>query len=62
MDQRKHPRLKGYDYSQGGAYFVTFCTRNRKCILSRISVGRADSACYTIDGYWKIGERIPFGF
>ena len=37
MEQRKHPRLKGYDYSQGGAYFVTICTRNREKILSRIS-------------------------
>lgn len=24
--QRKSPRLKGYDYSQAGAYFVTICT------------------------------------
>lgn len=40
MEQRKHPRLKGYDYSQGGVYFVTFCTKDRKCILSHISVGR----------------------
>ena len=22
---RKHPRLKGYDYSQNGAYFITIC-------------------------------------
>lgn len=40
MEQRKHPRLKGYDYSQSGAYFVTFCTKNRRCVLSQISVGR----------------------
>lgn len=40
MDQRKHPRLKGYDYSQGGAYFVTFCTKDRKCVLSDVVVGR----------------------
>lgn len=37
---RKHPRLKGYDYSQGGAYFVTICTKHRKRILSEITVGR----------------------
>ena len=36
---RKHPRLKEYDYSQNGAYFVTVCTKDRACILSRI-VGR----------------------
>jgi len=27
--QRKSPRLKGYDYSQSGAYFVTICTHQR---------------------------------
>ena len=30
----------GYDYAQNGAYFVTICTANRKCILSEIAVGR----------------------
>ena len=39
MNTRKHPRLSGYDYSQNGAYFVTFCTKGRKKVLSRIDVG-----------------------
>ena len=34
--ERKSPRLKGYDYSLPGAYFVTICTRDRKCILGEI--------------------------
>ena len=33
---RKKMRLKGADYSNPGAYFITICTENRKCILSRI--------------------------
>ncbi|MBQ7161957.1 MAG: transposase [Clostridia bacterium] len=33
---RKNPRWKGYDYSRSGAYFITFCTHNRKCVLSKI--------------------------
>ena len=37
--KRKHPRLDSYDYSQPGAYFVTICSYNRRCILSTI-VGR----------------------
>ncbi|MBP3332886.1 MAG: hypothetical protein J6M35_02450, partial [Clostridia bacterium] len=37
--KRKHPRLDHYDYSSTGAYFVTICTQNRQCVLSRI-VGR----------------------
>lgn len=31
---RKHPRLKSYDYSQNGYYFITICTKNKECILS----------------------------
>ena len=39
MPERKHPRLKAYDYSHGW-FFVTFCTANREQVLSRICVGR----------------------
>ena len=38
--QRKHVRLKNYDYSQNGVYFVTICTKERKPLLSTIPVGR----------------------
>ena len=34
--QRKRMRLKNYDYSKPGAYFITICTENRRKILSRI--------------------------
>ncbi len=30
---RQSPRLRGYDYTTGGAYFVTICTRERQCSL-----------------------------
>ena len=39
LAKRKPTRLKGYDYSQNGAYFITICTKDRKEILSRITVG-----------------------
>ena len=38
--QRKHVRLRNYDYSQNGVYFVTICTKDRKPLLSTIPVGR----------------------
>ena len=40
--KRKRIRLKDYDYSRKGAYFVTVCTAGRKNLLSEISypVGR----------------------
>ena len=34
-------RLPNYDYGQEGCYFITFCTKRRATILSRI-VGRDD--------------------
>lgn len=30
---RKINRLKGYDYSQNGAYFITFCVKNNKNVF-----------------------------
>ena len=33
---RKTPRLKEFDYSTSGYYFITICTKDRKEILSRI--------------------------
>ncbi|MCR5577235.1 MAG: transposase [Oscillospiraceae bacterium] len=39
LPQRKRTRLPGYDYSLPGAYFVTVCTHERKCVLSEIAVG-----------------------
>ncbi|MCL2352811.1 MAG: hypothetical protein FWC55_09805 [Firmicutes bacterium] len=40
LPSRKNLRLKEYDYSSEGAYFITICTKNRSETLSR--VGRAD--------------------
>jgi putative transposase len=36
---RRSLRLKGYDYSQSGAYFVTVCTENREPLLGTIVDG-----------------------
>jgi putative transposase len=39
-DPRKHHRrsirLEDYDYSQSGAYFVTICTKSRKCLFGEV--------------------------
>ena len=39
LPKRKPTRLKGYDYSTPGAYFITICTKDRKELLSKIIVG-----------------------
>ncbi len=36
LPQRKHPRLKTYDYSQNGCYHLTLCTKDARPILSKI--------------------------
>lgn len=39
LPKRKPTRLKDYDYSQDGYYFITICTQNRKKILSTVGEG-----------------------
>ena len=34
---RRSIRLRGYDYAQDGAYFVTLCTQGRACLFGRVS-------------------------
>ncbi len=44
LPYRKRNRLAGYDYSAPGAYFVTVCTHEKRCILSHIAVGALHEA------------------
>lgn len=34
--RRKSPRLAGYDYSRGGAYFITICTHQRQSFFGTV--------------------------
>jgi REP element-mobilizing transposase RayT len=36
IHHRRSIRLRHYDYSQAGAYFVTVCTQNRECMFGKI--------------------------
>ena len=36
LPKRKPNRLSSYNYDQEGAYFITICTQDRKCVLSHI--------------------------
>ncbi len=70
LPKRKHPRLKNYDYSSNGYYFITFCIENPKVTLSTVRrnfdrptdgsvmVGRGlDPAVVTLTDYGKIVEE-----
>ncbi len=66
LPKRKDPRLKGFDYSKTGAYFLTICTQNRKNILSTIAVGEGSPLPKLspygeiVDGWiQKISEKYP---
>ena len=37
--RRKSIRLPGYDYSTEGFYFITICTKDKKCIFGKIVDG-----------------------
>ncbi|MEO6190485.1 MAG: transposase, partial [Saprospiraceae bacterium] len=36
IHHRKSIRLKGYDYSQAGLYFITICCQDRACLFGHI--------------------------
>ena len=36
LPNRKLPRLQNYDYSTPGAYFITICTHEKRCLFGKI--------------------------
>ncbi|RLD82224.1 MAG: hypothetical protein DRJ10_05265 [Bacteroidetes bacterium] len=40
IHHRRSIRLKGYDYSQKGLYFITICVKNRTCLFGNITNGK----------------------
>ena len=67
LPQRKPNRLPHFDYSTPGAYFITICTKQKKCTLGRVVGGGALDAPFvqlskygqTADRYILSGNRIP---
>ncbi len=54
IPERKPTRIKNYDYSSTGAYFVTICTQDRKQILSEII--RKNNAPVSETNDYAVGE------
>ncbi|BAY76754.1 hypothetical protein NIES25_32110 [Nostoc linckia NIES-25] len=42
---RRSIRLKGYDYTQPGAYFITICTKARQCLFGNVVKGKMQLNC-----------------
>lgn len=55
-------RLKNYDYSQAGAYFVTVCAQNRECVFGKIDDGvmQLNDAGRMIETWWyELSHKFP---
>lgn len=74
IHHRRSIRLKGYDYSQAGLYFITICTQNRKHFFGEIRSGNHmgdhegrpytemilnDAGCMVETEWLKIPQRFP---
>lgn len=61
IHHRRSIRLKGYDYSQAGSYFITICCQNMLCRFGKIT-GQMQLNEYGQIAYneWlKLPERFP---
>ena len=58
LPNRKNTRLQDYDYSTPGAYFLTLCRENKRCLLSRIvGTGVLDGPKIELLPYGKVAEK-----
>jgi REP element-mobilizing transposase RayT len=60
--RRRSLRLKGYDYSRVGAYFMTLCTQNRLCLFGEIIDGemRLSDVGRMVASQWSAqSDRFP---
>jgi REP element-mobilizing transposase RayT len=58
LPKRKRNRLKYFDYSRAGAYFITICTHNKECTLSHIVGAIHESPVPQLTEYGEIVDRI----
>jgi len=55
-------RLKDYDYSQAGAYFITICAQNRECLFGEIANGKMwlNNAGQMVEKwYYELANKYP---
>ena len=58
LQKRKALRYKEFDYNSIGVYFITICTKNRQCMLSKIvGTGVLDYPQIKLTNYGKIADK-----
>jgi REP element-mobilizing transposase RayT len=63
IHHRRSIRLKGYDYSRNGAYFITMCSWERESIFGELIDGkmRLNDWGLIIDAIWCwVGKQYPY--
>jgi len=60
IDKRRSIRLKGYDYSATGAYFVTLCTHKKEPLFGRVIDGtmQMDNLGHIVEYEWLRSKAI----
>lgn len=58
MVERKQTRLKEYDYSRNGAYFITICTKDKKCLLGSVGATIGRPVQTVLSKYGQIVENV----
>ena len=62
IHHRKSIRLKGYDYSQPGLYFITVCCEDRECRFGKIENNKMvlnENGNIAYNEWIKLSERFP---
>src|SRR5690349_19396351 len=62
IHHRRSIRLKGYDYSQAGACFITICCQDRKCRFGKIESDEMilnEFGIIACNEWKKLPERFP---
>ncbi|HET7116530.1 MAG TPA: hypothetical protein VFI29_08570, partial [Hanamia sp.] len=62
IHHRRSIRLKGYDYSQAGLYFITICCQDMICCFGKIENGEMilnESGTIAYNEWFKLPDRFP---
>ena len=66
IHHRRSIRLKGYDYSQAGLYFITICVQDRKCLFGKITGASPAGAQMELNEFGSVAyeqwQKLPERF
>lgn len=54
---RTSPRHRHYDYTSAWGYFITICTKDRRCYFGNVVVGTDHKSVLDLNNLWKYCEE-----